>query len=181
VFTDKKSWCTIGRSKELRVAASEQLSKLAARAKEAEDQAAAARAQATTELQQDVDANKGKISGWWHEVQNAWTAHVAKVREGIDTKKAEHDVGRAEKRADLAEHDATFAVPYVYAAIEEAQYAVLDAELARRQADELKAASGAGEGGLSGRPALTRGSLLSWARCDRAYFAVHAGREQRRC
>ena len=146
------------------MAASDQLSKLAARAKEAEDQAAAARAQATTELQQAVessrasaqeqadnlrktaDANKGKISGWWHEVQNAWTGHIAKVREGIDTKKAEHDVGRAEKRADLAEDDATFAVAYAYAAIEEAQYAVLDAELARRQADELKAASGAGEG-----------------------------------
>ena len=146
------------------MAASDQLSKLAARAKEAEDQAAAARAQATTELQQAVessrasaqeqadnlrkmaDANKGKISGWWHEVQNAWTGHIAKVREGIDTKKAEHDVGRAEKRADLAEDDATFAVAYAYAAIEEAQYAVLDAELARRQADELKAPSRAGEG-----------------------------------
>jgi len=97
-------------------------------------------------LRTTAGANTGKISGWWHEVQNDWTAHIAKVREGIDTKKAEHGVGRAEDRADLAEDDATFAVTYAYAAIEEAQYAVLDAELARRQVDELQAPSSAGEG-----------------------------------
>ena len=43
---------------------------------------------------------------------------------------------RAEHRAD----DAMFAVEFAYSAIEEAEYAVLDAELARKEADELSAA-----------------------------------------
>jgi hypothetical protein len=42
-------------------------------------------------------------------------------------------------RADIAEDDAVFAIDYAYAAIEEAEYAVLDASLARVEADELAA------------------------------------------
>ena len=47
---------------------------------------------------------------------------------------------RAQRYAENAEDDATFAVEYAYAAIEEAQYAVLDTALARKKADELAAA-----------------------------------------
>jgi hypothetical protein len=143
------------------MAASDQLAKLAARAKEAEDRAAAARGKAKADLEQDVatarasadaqaehlrqaaDANKGKLSVWWHDLQRSWNEHVAKVRDDIDSKRAEHDVERARRYADNAEDDATFAVNYAYAAIEEAEYAVLDAALARKQADELSAQTGA--------------------------------------
>jgi hypothetical protein len=139
------------------VAASEQLSKLAARAKEAEDRAGAAHSRATIELEQDVesarasaqaradglrqaaDAHKGRISERWNDVQRKWNEHVAKVREEIDSRRAEHDSERAEKHAQRAEDDAVFAVAYAYAAIEEAEYAVLAASLARIEADELVA------------------------------------------
>jgi hypothetical protein len=48
---------------------------------------------------------------------------------------------RAESNAENAEEDASFAIDYAYAAIEEAEYAVLDAALARKQADELAASA----------------------------------------
>ena len=55
-------------------------------------------------------------------------------------KRAEHDVDRAEKIAEKREDDAAFAVEFAYAAIEEAEYAILDAALARTEADEASAA-----------------------------------------
>jgi vacuolar-type H+-ATPase subunit I/STV1 len=140
------------------MALSDQLTELAARAKEAEDRAAAARDKSKAGLQADVetarassqerakklresaDANKNKLSVWWYDLQHTWNEHVAKIRDDIDSKRAEHDVDRAERRAEHRADDATFAVDFAYSAIEEAEYAVLDAELARKEADELVAA-----------------------------------------
>jgi hypothetical protein len=39
----------------------------------------------------------------------------------------------------MAEQDASYAIDYAYAAVEEAEYAVLQAELARMDADQLEA------------------------------------------
>jgi vacuolar-type H+-ATPase subunit I/STV1 len=139
------------------MALSDQLTGLAARAKEAGDRAAAARDKSKAGLQADVetarasaqerakklresaDANKNKLSVWWYDLQRTWNEHVAKIRDDIDTKQAEHDKDRAERRAEHRADDAMFAVDFAYSAIEEAEYAVLDAELARKEADELSA------------------------------------------
>ncbi len=138
---------------------SEQLAKLAARAKEAEDHLAAAQASDKAALEQDVeaagdsaqaqaqklresaDAGKESISNWWNDVQRSWNEHVATVRENIERKKAEGDLTKAQHHADHAEVDSGFAIEFAYSAIAEAEYAVLDACLARKEADEL--ASGA--------------------------------------
>jgi hypothetical protein len=143
------------------VALSDQLTKLAARAKEAEDRAAAAKTKARAQLEQDVrtarevaqaqadqlrktaEANKGKISEWWNSVQQSWNDHVSAIRQNIDEKRAEHDLKVAQRDADNAEEDASFAIDYAVGAIEEAEYAVLDATLARMDADSLAAGSGA--------------------------------------
>jgi vacuolar-type H+-ATPase subunit I/STV1 len=140
------------------MALSDQLTELAARAKQAEDRAAAAQGKSKAGLQADVktarasaqerakklresaDANKNKLSVWWYDLQHTWNEHVAKIRDDIDAKQAEHDVDRAERRAEHRADDAMFAVDFAYSAIEEAEYAVLDAELARKEADELVAA-----------------------------------------
>jgi vacuolar-type H+-ATPase subunit I/STV1 len=140
------------------MALSDQLTRLANRAKEAEDRAAAAQHKAKGDLQQDVDdaravaetqaqglsdaadASKANVSDWWQDVQRTWNEHIAAVRANIDDKKAEHDVDKAESRADDAEADALFAIDYAYAAIDEAEYAVLDATLARMEADDLETA-----------------------------------------
>ena len=141
------------------MALSDQLANPSQRAKEAEEHAAAARdktkadvendremARATAQAQADrlhesADANRARISAWWHDVQRSWSQHVAAVKENIDDRRAEHDVDRANKRADNAEGDAAFAIDYAVAAIEEAEYAVLDASLARMEADELAGTS----------------------------------------
>ena len=94
---------------------------------------ARASAQAQAEkLRQSADASKGKLSVWWNDIQRSWNEHVAKVREDVDTKRAEHDAGRAQRYAENAEDDAAFAFE-----------SVLDAALARKHADELSPQSGA--------------------------------------
>jgi hypothetical protein len=143
--------------KELDMALSDQLTKLAARAKEAEDHAAAAKSKARAQLEQDVktaresakaqadqlrktaEANKGQISDWWDGVQKSWNDFIATARQNIGEKRAEHDQNVANRAADNAEDDAAFAIDYAYGAIEEAEYAVLDATLARMDADALAA------------------------------------------
>ncbi len=87
-----------------------------------------------------AEANKYKLSVWWYDLQQTWNEHVARIRDDIDAKRAEHDVDRAQRRAERRADDAAFAVEFAYAAIEEAENSVLDAELARMEADERSAA-----------------------------------------
>jgi hypothetical protein len=148
---------------------SENLYKLADRAKEAEQKAqqaqqssaedaykakadleetvndfrASAEAQAT-KLRDSAKAAPNNISAWWDQQQEAWNAHLVKVRQNIDERKSEHDAKKAEKRAAAAEADAEFAIDYAYAVIEAAEYAVLDAALARAEADAATGASSSG-------------------------------------
>jgi len=141
------------------MALSDQLTKLAVKAKEAEDRAAAAQTQAKSdleravknaresaqanadELRKNAETDKEILSEWWDDMQRTWNEHVATVRKNLDQKKAEHDVKAAERRAYGAEEDASFAVHYAYATVQEAEYAVLDAILARKEADSLAAAA----------------------------------------
>jgi hypothetical protein len=95
------------------MAASDQLSRLAARAKEAEDHVAAAKGKAKADIEQDAslarataedqadqlretaDSSRDRVSAWWNDVQRSWNQHIAAVRENIDRKRAEHDQDRA--------------------------------------------------------------------------------------
>ncbi len=109
-------------------ALSNDLTQLTARAKEAEEHTTAARNKSKAELNADVEtarasaqaqakklresaeANKNKLSVWWYDLQRTWNEHVAKIREDIDAKRAEHDVDRAQHRAESKAEDAAFAV-----------------------------------------------------------------------
>jgi hypothetical protein len=140
------------------VSASEQLYKLADRAKQSEEnverakekgqaelrtqvhQARQSSQQRAAELKSDASDAKTKASTWWGDVQDDWNQHIATIRENVDDRKAERDVNRAEDRAESAEDDAEAAVDFAYAALEEAEYAVLDASLARLDADAAAAA-----------------------------------------
>lgn len=143
------------------MALSDDLRKLADRAKEAEDHAGAAKTKAKADLEADVEnaravaqaqaddlsesanAKRDRISAWWHDVQRSWDRHVAAIKENIADRKADFDLDRAKMRADNAEDDAEFAIQYAVAAIDEAEYAVLDAALARKAAEELSEQAGA--------------------------------------
>jgi hypothetical protein len=136
------------------MSASEQLYKLADRAKQSEENISRAKEKTQADLQGqvqqarqssqrraaalkgDATAAEAKVSTWWTDVQDDWNQHIAKVRQNVDDKRADHDVKRAERRAETAEDDAEAAVNFAYAALEEAEYAVLDAALARLEADE---------------------------------------------
>ena len=141
------------------MALSDDLTKLVARAKEAEDRLAAAQMTAhdklehdvqsawesiqkqTDQLRQTAETNKGKVAAWWSDVHKSWDEQIASIRRDIESKKAEHDVKAAQRKADSAEEDAAFAIQYAYWAVEEAEYAALDATLARMDADSLAGSS----------------------------------------
>jgi hypothetical protein len=135
------------------MALSDELTKLAARAKQAEDRVAAAQQEAHAKLQTEVQAardsldkhtdqlretaesNRGKVAQWWNEVQKSWDDQIASIRRDIEAKKAQHDLHAAQRRAAGAEEDAEFAINLAYWAVEEAEWAALDATLAQMEAD----------------------------------------------
>ena len=134
---------------------SDQLSALAQRTAAGEERAKAAESQgrdaltaAATEarksaddsaanLQLAADTAGDEVTNWWNGVQVAWSARAQKVRDDIQDKNDEKNAHRATRRADRADADADAAVLFALFAIEEAEYAVLDAALARMEADEL--------------------------------------------
>jgi hypothetical protein len=60
------------------------------------------------------------------------------LKADIADRKHEHDVKRAENRADRLEWEAGFAIDYVIASVEQAKLAVLDAVDGRLAAEEAK-------------------------------------------
>jgi hypothetical protein len=134
---------------------SEQLSDLSVRAKKAEDDAAAAKSQASAQIQQrqeeiKVDAARRKasmdqgISNAQDEVVSTWTglstqvqSDVDSLRAKIDFKKYQHDREKAAKAADNAEENANRAINFAFDSIDYAESAVLDAIDARVTADAM--------------------------------------------
>jgi Skp family chaperone for outer membrane proteins len=139
----------------------DEVTKLASRAAEAETRAAEARDKTKADLEHDIAATRasaqtqadklraiadeaqGNVSAGWTDLQRSWDEHFTDFRKQVETKKTELDVHVAERRAETAEADARFAVDFAYSAVVEAEYAVLDAALARMEADELTASGSA--------------------------------------
>ena len=137
---------------------SEQLADLSVRAKSVEDAFAAAQKEAHAKLEARKDqaraAAKNAVEKVDKEIQAGaasaardLTAVKAKISADLnalqaDVHRAKHklDVKVAEKRADDLEWDASFAIDYAVASIEQANFAVLDAIDARMAADQAKAA-----------------------------------------
>ncbi len=142
------------------MALSDDLTKLAARTKEAETRTAAARDQARADLEREVSSARAsgeaqaeklrqaaeegneRITGFGKDLQRSWDEHVAKIREDMESKKAKHDVHMAQTRADDAEAYASYSIDFAYSAVVEAEYAALDAVLARKDAEQLSAEAG---------------------------------------
>jgi hypothetical protein len=70
-------------------------------------------------------------------LQNSWNDYLKAARNSAGERRAAHDLKSAQRAAPQAAEDAEFAVDYAYAAMEGAEYAVLDAELAHLEAEEL--------------------------------------------
>jgi len=136
---------------------SEQLEELSERAKKSEDFVAAARAKNRTyiaeereELKKSIATGKAQLNAAasattdkarssWDDVRGSIEARAAKLRAEREERHAEHDLKKAEHRADDAEQDAVYAIGFALQMLDEAEYAVADAVLARIDADELAA------------------------------------------
>ena len=134
---------------------SEQLAALSVRAKKAEDDAAAARKEARATVQARLDklqtdssarvaqmdaaaaSAKDAAVGQWTTLQQQIKAQNDRIRADLSATKAEHDAARAERKADRAEENAEAAIAFAYDAIGYAESAVLDAVIARSDADSL--------------------------------------------
>jgi hypothetical protein len=134
---------------------SELLTQLAHKAKEAEDAAAAARAKnhaalearrkaietSMDEADAKLEAEEEHVVSKWSQMDSTLHKHLAEkrasIKADIETQKAARDTKRAAKRADHAEEDALLAVGLALDAIETAEYEVIDAVLARAEAEDL--------------------------------------------
>ena len=135
---------------------SEQLAELSSRArnvedafaqaeKEARDKIDARRAQAIVAAQSAVEKINQQVktvadgaSRDWAQLQAKITSDMSDVAKYVAQAKHKMDILRAEDRSDFLEVDASFAIDYAVAAVEQAQLAVLDAVEARRIAEEAK-------------------------------------------
>jgi hypothetical protein len=136
---------------------SEQLTDLADGAKKTEDFVDAARVKnravldaaheslktsiANGEARVDAEAAAAEDTArsWWNDTRQSVHARVAQLRAERDDRHAARDVRKAERRAVDAEQDAAYAVAFALAMLDEAEYALADAALARIDADELAA------------------------------------------
>jgi hypothetical protein len=137
---------------------SEQLSELSVRAKSAEDamaaaqkeahdkiearkeQARAAAKSATEKVDRELKSVGNSAARNWDAVRAKVAADIANLKANIAHVKHEHDVKRAENRAEQLEWDASFAIDYAIASVEQAKLAVLDAVDGRVAAEEAKQA-----------------------------------------
>ena len=120
---------------------------VAAAQKEAHDKLVARREQAKAAATAAIQKVDGDIKAANETVVANWTALKAKVAADMGAWNAkiakfkhEQDVKGAENCADLLEWEAGFAIDCAIAAIEEAESAVLDATVARIEADKAKTA-----------------------------------------
>jgi hypothetical protein len=132
---------------------SESLSELSVKAKGAEDAAAAAREesrdklearlvdlrssaeQRRAHLEQAAIEAKESAASRWDELRSSVNAHLERIKTDFDARRQTLDVKRAQRRAESAEQDAAATILFAAFAIEQAEYAVLDATLARSEAD----------------------------------------------
>jgi hypothetical protein len=137
---------------------SEQLADLSVRAKSAEqaldsaekeahdksvarkEQAHAAATKAVEKVNREVKSANDTATRNWSAVKAKIADDVSHLKANVAHAKHEHDVKRAENKADRLEWEAGFAIDYAIAAVEQARLAVLDAVDGRLAAEEAKQA-----------------------------------------
>ena len=135
---------------------SEQLANLSARAKNFEDAAAAAQkeahdkvvarlaqAQAAAEetiqkVNQNIKSASDTTSAKWNGLKAKIAADIDNLKSKVAQKKHDLDVKRAANYAELLDEDASFAVDYAIASVEQAKVAVLDAIAGHLEVEKAK-------------------------------------------
>jgi hypothetical protein len=109
--------------------------------RDADERAAELRAKTENADREEEGKSDREGESQWREMQADLNRHIERVRERMDAKKAAVDVNVADRDADWAEADAKDAIDFALSAIVEAEYATLDAMLARENAAQLAASS----------------------------------------
>jgi hypothetical protein len=81
---------------------------------------------------------------WWSESKASMKRPLDEVRARVDKRQSEHEVHHAQRLAEAAEEDAAAAIEVAAYFLNVAEYAVVDAALARMAADDLAAEPTAG-------------------------------------
>jgi hypothetical protein len=134
---------------------SEQLIDLSDRVKKTEDVVAAARqknrenlenqrkrlmtsiAERNADVEEHLAAAKGKAEAGWSETRSSVQHWFTTIQAEADERRTERGIKKAERHADIAEQDAADAIDLALHVLEQAEYAVVDAALARADADDL--------------------------------------------
>jgi len=134
---------------------SESLRDLAARVKQLDDSAAAVQERNRAALQkrrEELDAAidrevqefdkttaeaKEAARSWWSDTKGSIERQIAAMRVDFENRQAEHQQHNAEGAAQAAEEDAALAVTLATYCVDAAEWAVVRAELARGEADQL--------------------------------------------
>lgn len=76
---------------------------------------------------------------WWNDTKTSMKRPLDEVRARVDTRQSEHELHRALRAADTSEEDASAAIEVAAYFLNVAEYAIIDATLARMAADDLAA------------------------------------------
>jgi hypothetical protein len=135
---------------------SEQLADLSVRAKKAEDtvdaaqkeahdrivarreEARAAATSATEKVKQDIQSAADTATRNWTAIKAKVAADINALKADVAQARHERDVKRAESQADRLEWEASFAIDYAIASVEQAKWATLDAVAARIDAEDAR-------------------------------------------
>jgi len=134
---------------------SQSLQELAARVKVLEDSATATfqadRAELEKRRHEIDDAIKTEVGEfdsavrdaaqagrtWWNDTKTSMKRPLDEVRARVENRKSEHELHRALRAAEAAEQDAAAAIEVADYFLDVAEYAIIDAALARMAADDL--------------------------------------------
>lgn len=86
---------------------------------------------------------------WWTETKYSMKRPLDELRAGIDKRQSEHELHRALRTAEAAEKDAVAAIEVATYFLNVAEYAAIDATLARMSADDIAAAAPAQTAGAT--------------------------------
>ncbi len=138
---------------------SEHLQDLSEQAKKTEDVVAAARVRdqaalqahreqlrdswdkAVTTTKQQVDADDAALQFQWSQMRERVKGQFAQLQDRSEQRHADRDARKADRYADRAERDAAEAVDFAVLALDGAMAAVVDAVLARADADDAETKS----------------------------------------
>jgi hypothetical protein len=97
------------------------------------EQARAAATAAAEKVNRDIQSAKDSATRNWSAVRAKVAADINTLNADVAHKKHDLDVKLAENYADRLESEASFAIDYAVASVEQAEWAVLDAVAARAQ------------------------------------------------